>query len=117
MKFSVQRYFSGFCTDEIEAKNKDEAYEIVTKLPIKTDEIMDSLEPWQDADQILCETPEHIRNMYEYLDDLLTVHTDDDERSNVLELLTLDLAGEFKLTNNEAHKIVLQWFAQVEDFT
>jgi hypothetical protein len=52
MKFIIWKYYSGFCTYEIEADNEDEAREKVKELPIDYDEVISTLEPWKDADEI-----------------------------------------------------------------
>jgi len=52
MKFLVRRFFSGFCTFEIEAENEEKAYEISQKLSINEDEILDTLEEWREADEL-----------------------------------------------------------------
>jgi hypothetical protein len=57
--YMVQLCYSGYCTCEIRAKNEDEAIEKARlQLNIDTDtkaqdEILNSLEPWRDADQVL----------------------------------------------------------------
>jgi hypothetical protein len=52
MKFLIRKYYSGYCTHEIEAKNEDIAYELARKLPIKQSEILETLEEWDDCDEI-----------------------------------------------------------------
>lgn len=52
MKFIVRRYFSGYCTNEIEAPDKETAYEKATNLPVKQDEILSTLEEWKDCDEV-----------------------------------------------------------------
>ena len=52
MKFTVTRYYSGFCTDTIEAENEYDAVEKARKLPIDENEILSTLEDWKDADQV-----------------------------------------------------------------
>ncbi len=52
MKFIITRYFSGFCTNEVEAKDEAEAWEKVRDLPIDCEEIVSTLEPWEEADEI-----------------------------------------------------------------
>ena len=52
MKFIVSRYYSGFCTNTIEAENESEAIEKARKLPVDEDEILCSLEDWKDADDV-----------------------------------------------------------------
>ena len=34
MKFIVRKYYSGYCTYEIEAENEDEAYSLAKDIPI-----------------------------------------------------------------------------------
>ncbi|MBE0426230.1 MAG: hypothetical protein IBX72_06250 [Nitrospirae bacterium] len=52
MKFIVRRYFSGYCSCEIEAENEDEAYEKAVNLPIDQGEILSTLEEWTDSDEV-----------------------------------------------------------------
>jgi len=52
MKFLVRRFFSGFCTFEIEAENEEKAYEISQKLSINEDEILATLEEWREANEL-----------------------------------------------------------------
>ena len=52
MKFFVRRYYSGFCTHEVEAADEDAAYEIARDLPIDEDEILSTLEDWRHADEV-----------------------------------------------------------------
>ena len=52
MKFKVIRYFSTFCTYEIEAKDDDEAYQKSKELPADENEIMSHLEDMNDIDEI-----------------------------------------------------------------
>ena len=52
MKFIIRKYYSGFCTHEIEANGKDEAWQKVNDLPIDYDEVISTLEPWEEADEI-----------------------------------------------------------------
>lgn len=52
MKFMVRRYFSCYCTYEIEAENASEAYQMTKKLPVDEIEILDSLEDWEDCDEV-----------------------------------------------------------------
>ena len=51
-KFLVRRFYSGYCEHEIEAENEDKAYEKSRGLPIKTDEIIETLEAWAEADEV-----------------------------------------------------------------
>lgn len=52
MKFIVRRYFPGYCSYEIEAENKGEAYEKAISLPIDEDEVLSTLEAWRECDQV-----------------------------------------------------------------
>ena len=52
MKFLVRRYYSGFCTYEVEAENEDDAYDIARDLPIDEGEILSTLEDWRYADEV-----------------------------------------------------------------
>ncbi len=51
MKFLVTKYYSGYCSYEVEAKNKDEAFEKVKDMPINYDEVMGTLEDWGDCNE------------------------------------------------------------------
>jgi len=52
MKFTVRRYFSGYCTYEIEATSKDAANKKARNMPIYEDEILTTLEDWKDCDEV-----------------------------------------------------------------
>ena len=52
MKFLIRRYFSGFCTYEINADDEDLAYEKAKNLPIDEAEILSNLEGWEDCDEV-----------------------------------------------------------------
>ncbi len=52
MKFTVRKYYSGFCTLEIDADDKDKAYEVANGAAPKYNEILATLEPWEDCDEI-----------------------------------------------------------------
>ena len=52
MKFLVRRYYSGFCTHEVEAEDEAAAYDIARNLPIDEDEILSTLEDWRHADDV-----------------------------------------------------------------
>jgi len=52
MKFTVRRYFSGYCTYEIAATSKDAAYKKARNMPIYEDEILTTLEDWKDCDEV-----------------------------------------------------------------
>lgn len=48
-KYTVQIYFSGFHTVEIEATGKEEAILKATKIEIDKNEILSNLEEWEEA--------------------------------------------------------------------
>jgi len=52
MKYSVRRYFSGFCTYEIDADDENTAYEKAITMPIIEDEVLSTLEDWKDCDEV-----------------------------------------------------------------
>ena len=52
MKFLVRRYYSGYCSYEVEAENEDAAYDSAIGLPIDEGEILSTLEDWSDADEV-----------------------------------------------------------------
>jgi hypothetical protein len=52
MRYIVHRYFSGFCSDEVDADNEYEAHEIAKEMPLDYDEILSTLEEWEEADQV-----------------------------------------------------------------
>lgn len=52
MKFLIRRYFSGFCTYEIDADDEHLAYEKVKYLPIDETELLSNLEGWEDCDEV-----------------------------------------------------------------
>lgn len=52
MEYLIKRYFSGFCTNQVQAENDDEALEIARRLPIDYDEICQTLENWEDCDEV-----------------------------------------------------------------
>ena len=52
MKFLVRRYYSGFCTYEVEAENEADAYNIAVNLPVDEGEILSTLEDWRYADEV-----------------------------------------------------------------
>lgn len=55
MKFQVRRYFSCYSTCEIEAENASEAYQIAKKIPVDEIEILDTLDYWEDCDEVIPE--------------------------------------------------------------
>jgi hypothetical protein len=52
MKFLVRKYYSGFCTYEIEADSGDEANEKTEEMPIDVDEIVSTLEDWEECSEV-----------------------------------------------------------------
>ncbi len=52
MKFIVRRYYSGFCTHKVDAENSEEAYEIAKKLPFEENELLSTMEEWEECDQV-----------------------------------------------------------------
>lgn len=52
MKFMIRRYFSGYCTYEVNAPDEDAAYEKAKNMPIREDEILATLEDWKDCDEV-----------------------------------------------------------------
>lgn len=55
MKFLVRRYFSGFCSYEIDADDENSAYEKAKTRPTDKDEILSTLEDWKECDEIIPE--------------------------------------------------------------
>jgi len=53
MKFIVRKYFSGFCSYEVDAEDEESAYEKTNGLPIDENEIINSLEAWNDCDEVI----------------------------------------------------------------
>ncbi len=51
-RYLVRRFYSGYCEYEIEAENEEEAYERSKVLPIKTGEIVATLEAWVECDEV-----------------------------------------------------------------
>lgn len=49
-RFEVQIYYSGFCTYEVEAKNKEQAIQKARQIEIKKNELLSNLENWKEAD-------------------------------------------------------------------
>ena len=52
MIFAIRKFYSGFCTYEVEANNEDEAWGKVQNLPVDYEEVASTLEPWEEADEI-----------------------------------------------------------------
>jgi hypothetical protein len=55
MKFIVKKYFSGFCSYGVDAPDKEAAYEKAKSLPLKEDEILNSLEEWKECGEVIPE--------------------------------------------------------------
>lgn len=55
MKFLVKRYFSGFCSYEIDANDEISAYEKAKALPKDEAEILSNLEDWKECDEVIPE--------------------------------------------------------------
>ena len=53
MKFIVRKYFSGFCTYEVDAEDEISAYEKSKSLPIDDNQILNSLEEWKDCNEVM----------------------------------------------------------------
>jgi len=53
LKFIVRKYFSGFCTYEVDAEDEISAYEKSKSLPIDDNQILNSLEEWEDCNEVL----------------------------------------------------------------
>ena len=51
MKFIVRKFYSGYCTYEVQADNEDEAYEKTKELKIDEREIIETLEEWKECDE------------------------------------------------------------------
>lgn len=49
-KYYVTLNFSTFCTYEVEAKDKNEAFEKAQEADVDRNEIIGNLEPWPEAD-------------------------------------------------------------------
>lgn len=52
MKFSIRKYYSGYCSYEVEANDKDEALEKVKEMLINYDEVLGTLEDWEECDEV-----------------------------------------------------------------
>lgn len=51
-KFEVRIYYTGFCTYQVEAEDKNVAIKKARKLKINNEEIIDNLENWKEADTV-----------------------------------------------------------------
>ncbi len=52
MKFIVKRYYSGYCTHEVDAENSDKAYEMAKNLPLEENELLATMEEWIECDEV-----------------------------------------------------------------
>ena len=52
MKYLVRKYYSGYCTYEIEANNQEQAYEMVEEMPVNYYEVFETLEDWEECNEI-----------------------------------------------------------------
>ena len=52
MRFLIRKYYSGYCSYEIEANDENQAYEMVGKFPINYDEILEMLQDWEECNEI-----------------------------------------------------------------
>ena len=52
MQFIIRKYYSGFYTCDVEADNAEQAYEIAKGMPLNHDELLGTLEPWEDCDEV-----------------------------------------------------------------
>lgn len=52
MKYIVRRYFSGYCTYEVEADSEGAAWELARGLPINYQGISSTLEEWEECNEI-----------------------------------------------------------------
>jgi len=52
MKYLIRKYYSGYCEHEIEVDNEDEAWEKSDELPPIYDEIIASLEDWEECNEV-----------------------------------------------------------------
>jgi len=50
-KFEVQISYTGFCTYQVEAKDKSDAIKKARELTINNSEISNNLENWEDGDE------------------------------------------------------------------
>ena len=52
MKFLVYKYYSGYCTYEVEASDEDQAYEMIKEMPPNHDEVSETLEEWEECNEV-----------------------------------------------------------------
>jgi hypothetical protein len=52
MNLVIKKYYSGYCTYEVEAESKEKAYEMVQQMPTNYDEILQTLEEWEECNEI-----------------------------------------------------------------
>ena len=51
--YEVNICYSAYCTYEIAADSEEEAYELASELDIKEEDILATLEPWEEANEIV----------------------------------------------------------------
>jgi hypothetical protein len=51
-EFKITKYFSGYCSYKIMAKNEELAYKKAKNLPADQVEIINTLEEWEEANEI-----------------------------------------------------------------
>jgi hypothetical protein len=52
MIYLVRRYYSGFCTNAVEAESRPEALEKARQLQTDYDEVLSTIEDWEEADEV-----------------------------------------------------------------
>lgn len=52
MNYLIRKYYSGYCTYEIEAENENDAFEKTLVLPLDYEEILQTLEEWRECHEI-----------------------------------------------------------------
>ncbi|MFO8132594.1 MAG: hypothetical protein R6U10_01485 [Thermoplasmatota archaeon] len=51
-KYRVIRYYSSFCTCDVQAEDEEQAYEKAQEIPIDVNELLENLEDWDDCDEV-----------------------------------------------------------------
>ena len=49
---SYKEIYSGYCSYEVDARDKDEAFEKVKEMPIDYDEVLGTLEDWEECNEV-----------------------------------------------------------------
>ena len=52
MKFLIRKYYSGYCSYEIEANDEAQACDMVKEMPPNYDEVLETLEDWEECNEI-----------------------------------------------------------------